>query len=270
MVPCLVPLMLVALFASPERQPTSISYNVKDYTLQRRFIFSEVNDSTVAAMSPVPLMGRQVAQNRLRKRAVKRRPARIDQDQNKRIEDILTDQSLWGANFPSVLGSIPAFSRAGEKQISVFPDRVIGRTKYTGRGEVELRLARFARELIAAQNLNPRSTRIGSYMTSGRTALKAEVFQLPDDRTLRISAVGPSAQFLAPGLTIADVERRLGKEEKVTTEVLDDGTERRPIILTLHHYAGGAIIFVESDVNPNIGSVDRVFLDASKISASLF
>ena len=79
-----------------------------------------------------------------------------------------------------------------------------------------------------------------------------------------------SAQFLKPGLTISDVEARLGKAERVTTEVLDDGTERRPVILTLHHYAGGAIIFVESDMNPNIHSVDRVFLDVSKISAAFF
>ena len=67
-----------------------------------------------------------------------------------------------------------------------------------------------------------------------------------------------------------DVRRRLGKEERVTTELLDDGTERRPVGLTLHFYAGGAIAFVESDHSVKIGSVDRVLLDASKISATLF
>lgn len=205
-----------------------------------------------------------------RQRTVKRHHPRINRPQEKGMEDILTDQSLWGESFPSVLSSLPAFTRAGEEQVSVFSGRILGRTKYARRGQTEPRVTKLAEELKATQNLTPRSSRMAIYMTKGRIALRAEVYQLPDDRTFRISAAGPTAQFLAPGLSIAAVKRRLGKEEKVTTEVLDDGTDRRPVILTLHHYAGGAIIFVESDVNPNIGSVDRVFLDAPKISAALF
>lgn len=260
-----VPVILVALFVSPERQPTGVSHDVTDYTLQVRY------DCTLAVMSALPLIDSKLGKIDLsRKRPVKHRHGRIVGHQEKSLEDILADQSLWGKDFPSVLSSLPAFSRAGEEQVSVFPERILGRTKHTSRRQTEPRAAKLAQELKATQNLTPRSPKMASYVAQASAALKAEVFQLPDDRTFRISAAGPSAQFLAPGLSIADVEKRLGKAEKVTTEVLDDGTDRRPVILTLHYYAGGAIIFVESDVNPNIGSVDRVFLDARKISTTLF
>jgi hypothetical protein len=199
---------------------------------------------------------------------VKHRHSKMNQAQQTRLEDILTDESLWGEDFPSVLKTLEAFTRAGEQQISVFPDKILGRTKYTRRAQAEAKLNRLAQGLKVTPKA--RSSKLESFMTQARTALAARVIQFQDDRTFRISTAGVSAQFLERGLTISDVEARLGKAERVTTEVLDDGTERRPVILTLHHYAGGAIIFVESDVNPNVHSVDRVFLDVSKISATLF
>lgn len=201
---------------------------------------------------------------------IKRSYRRTNQAQQTELENILTDQSLWGKDFPSVLGALPAFTQAGEQQVSVFPDRVIGRTKYTRRAQAAAKLPRLAQGLRASPRLRSLSPKVGSYMTQGRGSLTVQTYEFPDDRTFRISAGRSSAQFLAPGLSIADVKKRLGKEEKITTEVLDDGTERRPVILTLYHYAGGAVIFAESDVNPNIGSVDRVFLDAQRISTTLF
>jgi hypothetical protein len=200
--------------------------------------------------------------------AVKHSRSEMNQAQQTRLEDILTDQSLWGEDFPSVLKTLAAFTRAGERQVSVFPDQILGRTKYTRRAQAEPNLYRLAQGLKLTPKV--RSSKLESFLNQARTALTTRIIQFPDDRTFRISAAGVSAQFLKPGLTISDVEARLGKAERVTTEVLDDGTERRPVILTLHHYAGGAIIFVESDMNPNIHSVDRVFLDVSKISATFF
>jgi hypothetical protein len=266
MITCFVCLTLVALSLSTDRQSAHLSYNRKNQIVPAE---SEAHNPTVAVISAAPLADSNLITIELsRKRPVRHR--RAVRAQEKSLEDILTDQSLWGKDFPSVLRSLPAFGRAGEEQVAVFQDRIVGRTKRTSRRQTEPSVARLARQLSATQNLKARSPRLESYITKGPTGLKAEIFQLSDDRTFRISAVEPSAQFLASGLTIADVQRLLGKEERVTTEVLDDGTDRRPIILTLHHYAGGAIVFVESDVNPNIGSVDRVFLGVSRISASLF
>src|SRR5205814_1791708 len=115
---------------------------------------------------------------------------------------------------------------------------------------------------------SPRSDKLRTMMATGVSPLKPTAILFREDRTYRVAAEG--GPFLQPGLTIADVRRRLGKEERVITELVDDGTERRPVGLTLHFYAGGAIAFVESDHSVKIGSVDRVLLDASKISAALF
>ncbi len=222
----------------------------------------------LATFSGIDLGGVTTASHLPPQKAVKHRHSKMNQAQQKTLEDILTDQSLWGEDFPSVLKTLEAFTRAGERQVSVFPDKILGRTKYTRRAQAEPFLYRLAQGLKVTPKA--RSSKLESFMSQARTARAPEIFQLPDDRTFRISTAVPSARFLKPDLKISDVETRLGKAEKVTTEVLDDGTERRPVILTLHHYAGSAIIFVESDVNPNIHSVDRVFLDAPRISATFF
>jgi hypothetical protein len=52
--------------------------------------------------------------------------------------------------------------------------------------------------------------------------------------------------------------------------LLDDGSEMRPVVLKLHHYAGGAVVFAESNLNPKAGAVDRVLLHAAVISAAIF
>jgi len=142
---------------------------------------------------------------------------------------------------------------------------MLGETKYAGREEAYGASLKLTEELKIVPK--PRSSQFAA-LIANVAPLKVEVHYLTEDRSYRISAAGP--QFLPDRLSMAMVRSRLGKEERVSTELLDDGTERRPVVLTLHHYAGGAIVFVESDLNPNIGSVDRVFLDAPKISASIF
>lgn len=266
---CFVLLMLL-LTAGLQAASGVVNQNGKDLTAKTRLTSVRDKDYTPLVTAGGFLTGRRaIESSQPRRRAVKRRSTKVTQSMTKVQADILTDQSLWGEDFPSVLAALPAFRTAGEQQVAVFPNQVLGRTKYKERGQPAQKLARFASGLKAYQNLTPRSAQLMTYMAKGRTALTPTVFLLQDDRTFRISAAAQSVQFLAPGLSIADVEKRLGKAEKITTEVLDDGTERRPVILTLHHYAGGAVIFAESDINPSIGSVDRVFLDVLKISALL-
>jgi hypothetical protein len=186
--------------------------------------------------------------------------------QRRNLEDILTDRTLWGERFPSVIAALPAFAAGGESQIWVFSDRVVGGNKFRERDQSERQVKNVSEALKTARQ--PRSAKLRTYMTAGVSPLKVSPILFRDDRTYRVLAEG--GPFLRPGLTIADVRRRLGKEERITTEVLDDGTEHRPVILTLHYYAGGAIAFVESDRSLKIGSIDRVLFDASKISATLF
>lgn len=186
--------------------------------------------------------------------------------QRRGLEDILTDQSLWGEQFPSVLAALPAFAGGGESQIWVFPDRVVGGNKYRDRDQADRQVKNVSEAMKNVRK--PRSDKLNTMIARGVSQLKLTAILFRDDRTHRVAAEG--GPFLRPGLTIADVRRRLGPEERTTTELLDDGTERRPVGLTLHFYAGGAIAFVESDHSVKFGSVDRVLLDASKISATLF
>jgi len=186
--------------------------------------------------------------------------------QQRSMEDILTDQSLWGERFPSVLAAVPAFAAAGESQIWIFSERIVGGNKFRGKDEADRQVKNLSETLKNPRK--PRSDKLRSMTATGVSSLKPAAILFKDDRTYRVAAEG--GPFLRPELSITDVRRRLGKEERTTTEVLDDGTEHRPVILTLHFYAGGTIAFVESDHSLKIGSVDRVLLDASKISAALF
>jgi hypothetical protein len=186
--------------------------------------------------------------------------------QQRGLEDILTDQSLWGERFPSVLAAVPAFASGGESQIWVFNDRVVGGNKFREKDQADRQVRNVSE---AMKNVRaPRSNKVRTMMATGVSELKPTAILFREDRTHRVAAEG--GPFLRPGLTIADVRRRLGQEERTTTELLDDGTERRPVGLTLHWYAGGAIAFVESDHSVKFGAVDRVLLDASKISTTLF
>jgi hypothetical protein len=249
----LIPLVLVVLLAGSQGGPTNIYPRGKDLTPNT----GVGPGGSVGTLYQLPTNNRESGGAFV--------PVSL---QTRTLEDILTDQALWGEKFSSVLAALPAFRRAGEKQVWVFPDRILGSNKYRNRDEAEGQARKLADTLNATQKLTPRSPKIRVFMAKGAEPLKPEAILFPEDRSARIAAVG--SQFLAPRLTIADVRKRLGPPQRVTTELLDDGTERRPVILKLYHYAGGAIIFVESDWNPNIGAVDRVFLDPSKISATLF
>jgi hypothetical protein len=66
------------------------------------------------------------------------------------------------------------------------------------------------------------------------------------------------------------VEAAFGKPETITTLVIQSKRDMRPAILTLNSYAGGAIIFAESDLAPRPGLVDRVILDVPVMASMLF
>ena len=78
------------------------------------------------------------------------------------------------------------------------------------------------------------------------------------------------AEFLRRGTTIQSVLAAYGKPEKTTTEVVHGRGDRRPAVLTLHHYANGAVVFVESDLAPTPGLVDRVVVDVPVATALIF
>ncbi len=64
------------------------------------------------------------------------------------IQKILLEPTLWGRDFPAVLGVVRAFAAAGESTIYVFPDRAAGGTAFRTPTAAQASMVK-AREAIA-------------------------------------------------------------------------------------------------------------------------
>jgi hypothetical protein len=188
------------------------------------------------------------------------------------LERILTDSKLWGEDAFALFASLDRWSSAGETQILVYPDHVVSGSKTETPDPARQRLAQ-----ITAAMLRPRPALRPPFAAAYATALaarapgfRAEIQRLLEDESFRVVWTRADAQFLRRGTTIESVIAAYGKPEKTTTEVVHGRGERRPAVLTLHHYANGAIIFVESDLAPTPGLVDRVVLDVPAAAALIF
>jgi hypothetical protein len=193
------------------------------------------------------------------------------QDKDDLIRRILSDAKLWGKDFPLVLASLPGFNRAGEKEITVLPNRIVGERRFKSLDEAGREAADVSKYLSSGQNkFRPDFQELFQRGFRERVAtLKPQPLNFLDDDTKRVAILSRESQFLAPGLTIATVRQVLGEPEKITREVLDNG-ERRPIILKIHHYAGGAIAFAESNWTTRPGDIDRAFLNVPAVTAAVF
>ncbi len=186
---------------------------------------------------------------------------------------VLADRTVWGKDFPTALAFVESWGRAGERRLYVFPDRVVGATQHRTSDDAK----RAATKLSEAMRTARRRARPGfeellrGAPTQSPAALRVEVVRLePDDEYFHVAWVSPSLEFLPKQLTVAAVRDRLGPPEKVVLETIQNETERRPVVLTLYVYAGGAVSFAESDWAPVPGYVDRGVLDVSAVTAALF
>jgi hypothetical protein len=188
------------------------------------------------------------------------------------IRRILSDTKLWGKDLPTVLAALPAFIRAGETRIAVFPNRIVAERKFRSMEEARRDADNVLRYWSSRQTkFKPEfETMVQRSFQERAQTLKPEAIKFLDDNSIRVAAISGESQFIAPDLTIETVRGILGQPEKVTNEVLDNGFERRPIVLTLYYYAGGAIAFAESDISVRQGAVDRVFLNVQAVTSAVF
>jgi len=186
-----------------------------------------------------------------------------------KLIDMLRDPLLWGPEKLAVLNAVPAFAQAGEAQIEVLPRRVVGRRKYKSSGEAEQPASR---ALNAMKALPRMRVQVAAPQEDAQRhtleSVSAVVF--PDDRTFRVGTPDRNARYIASNVRIDQVEQRFGKAERVTTEVIDDGTDRRPIELKLYHFAKDAIVVVTADYNSDPRTVDRVLLDTKAVMQAVF
>jgi hypothetical protein len=95
--------------------------------------------------------------------------------------------------------------------------------------------------------------------------VRAEAVRLRDGDGYHLALTRAAGlQLLRPSLTIETVRARLGPPEKVIEQAIQNEGERKPVILTLHQYAGGTIAFAESNM-AEPGVVERVVLDLNAV-----
>jgi hypothetical protein len=166
------------------------------------------------------------------------------------LETILKNSGLWGNDFSPALANLSGWSQIGERGVAFYPDRVAGTVPYKTREEAQEK----AKDLAAA-------------VQPGR--FHVENFLSIDDDAWRISLTAPGLQLLAAQLSSAQVEKLIGPPESVRVQLIQGETDRRPVDLTLRSYAGGKVIFIETDIAPRPGFVDRVIFDLPALLAAV-
>jgi hypothetical protein len=188
------------------------------------------------------------------------------------LQRILTDPRLWADDAFAVFGSLDRWRTAGERAIEIYPVRVVSATKTD---TPDLARPRLGQMTAAMQRPRPalRPAFAAAYaaaVAARAPGFRAEIQRAVEDESFRVVWLRADGQFLRRGVTIRSVMDTYGKPEKTMTEVVHGRGERRPAVLTLYHYANGTVIFVESDLAPTPGLVDRVVLDVPAASAVIF
>ncbi len=182
------------------------------------------------------------------------------------VQRILSDDTLWGSDYPSVLTRLRAFRDSGERTVYLFTDRATGAFASRTQADVQARATRLTTLMARPSTLQAPYAQLQQRAAATAAAtLRAEALRLRDGDGFHLAITRAAGlQLLAPGLTIAAVRARLGPPEKVTEQAIQNEGERKPVILTLHQYAGGAIAFAESNMGEP-GVVERVVLDLNTI-----
>lgn len=198
------------------------------------------------------------------------------QQNDERIIKILTNSVLWRKDFPSLLATLKNWNNAGEAKVSVFSNEAYGQRKFQRLdSQVSIETNELQALIANKPNLKPAfESTLASTWNESLTTVTAVGQPGRDDGTMRVALTSKTVlppEFLAANLSMATVRQQSGEPDSVTTEIVDNGgNERRPVILTLYHYAGDAVVFAVSDMSPNPDLVDRAILDTRKISEAVF
>lgn len=200
------------------------------------------------------------------------RPDKISQERNNStIAKILKDSTLWGKDFPAIIKYLNCWSGVAEISLSVFTTRAIGETKY----ENLLKANNSANRLNEKMKAKQPSLKSSFKKYLGKDILNlspfhVSAFQYYEDDSFRIGWVADSLEFLSSSLSVKYMMSRFGPPTSIKSQLLQTENERRPIVLTLYNYASGAIIFAESDLASQPGTIDRVIIDVSMVTKEVF
>jgi hypothetical protein len=186
------------------------------------------------------------------------------------IQRILLDSLLWGRDFPAALAVLRAYAAAGETTLYIFADRAAGGTPFGTAAAAQSPLAKAREAIVKPPNLQPPFAAMQKQAAQPAGGpLRIEAAKIIDGDGYHLVAVRTGQlELLPPGLTIATVRSRLGAPEQVTKRTIHAEGESKPIVLTLHVYAGGAIAFAESNM-AEPGVVERVVLNVTAVSPAV-
>jgi hypothetical protein len=198
-------------------------------------------------------------------------PEKLDEAARRTLEAILADKEVWGKGFGMVVASLPAWAAGGVDKVLVFPEQVVGATAFKTDADAAAARAKLA-EVKVPKEYAPRAAAATAHQVADAPALKPQVLKsFADDGSIRLAwRGGEGARFLADGLTIAAVRQKFGKAGKVQTVAISSERDSRPLVLTFHEYADGAVAFVESDATPTPGLVNRVVLTTAPSVGAVF
>lgn len=189
------------------------------------------------------------------------------------VARILTDSQLWGKDLPAALASLPAWRDAGDDKVIIFSNRVVAARGFRSRGEAEDAFAKL-NSALRQSRLAPRPEvlrLLGEFSAQPSVTLQPRVQPQFEDGLAHVALTGQTTpQILQPNLSLETVRRRIGEPERITRIVIDPMTERRSVTLTLYSYAGGAVVFAESDIAPRPGLINRVIISTPEALSALF
>jgi hypothetical protein len=171
------------------------------------------------------------------------------------------------------LAYLDSWNKIGEPKVTVFSARrVVGSTTYKTHND-----AKYAVEKLGIAIKEPRpkpNPEFAALMEEGvntrPTPFQPEVISFFDTGAFGVSWTATSSQFIAPSLTFKQVEALLGPPERIDTQIVPSKRDILPTWLTMHVYAGGRVIFVETSMAPKPGFVARIILDVPAATAALF
>lgn len=189
---------------------------------------------------------------------------------------IITNPVIWRKDFRSVLTVLNDWKQTGEVSVVIYADQAEGTRKFSLSSGDALKEASALNLLIkdSKSTLNPEVlARLNSVWDLESRSLAPKAQPVKGEALAAVVLTERTqvpAELLSVDLTPAVLKEQIGEPDSITTRVIDTGDERRPIILTIYHYAGDSIAFAVPDLSRTPGVIDRAFLDTKKISDLIF
>lgn len=182
------------------------------------------------------------------------------------VQRVLLEQNVWGRDIASLLALLPALRQAGESQVYVFPDRAVGAAPMADQPAARAAIARTpALSTLRPATLRPPFQALFQAQAADAAALRVDAGTTIDGDGVHLTLARDALQLLSPNLTMQTVRERLGPPTRTTLLTIQNRGERKPVILTLHAYADGAIAFAESNY-AEPGVVERVVLTLASVT----